>query len=968
MFLHQHHANRLSLISKFKNLLDMNKLLLFALLFWQLKTLSGQPTTEAEWSASMQRRKALEAQSILREYPVRNIGPTVQGGRIVDIEVNLSNPHQYYLAFGSGGIFRTRNNGITFEPVFDNNDALGIGDFALSQSNPEIIYVGTGEKNSSRSTYAGSGMYKTTDGGKTWQHLGLAGTHHIGRVVIHPGDNNTVWVAAVGPLYTTSSHRGVYKTSDGGKTWKKTLFVNDSTGIIDLVVNPQNPNQLLAAAWEKDRKAWNFKESGAGSAIYRSDDGGETWAKSVAGFPQGKQVGRIGLDVCNGKPNIVYAILDNQGEVPQPEKPKDDGKLKSADFKNMTKEDLLKLDDKKLDEFLRDNRFPQKYDAKKVKQEIRENKYQPKAIYDYLGGDANANLFNAKIIGAEVYRSDDFGQTWKKMNSYDLDGVFFTYGYYFAEMRVDPSNADKIYIYGVPMLKSTDGGVTWHRLDTLRGEQDIHVDHHALWINPTNGNHMLLGNDGGLYVTYDEGAYWKHINNIPAGQFYTVNVDMETPYNVYGGLQDNGVLKGSSRSEPNVSKHWEYVGGGDGMYVAPDPRDSRLVYWGFQFGNYFRNEPGKQPVRITPRHEIGEPAYRWNWRTPLLLSRHNPDIVYMAANKVFRSLNKGDTWEVISTDLTTNKPQGDVPFSTISSLAESPVKFGLLYAGTDDGNLWVSNNGGGSWENISAGLPPGKWVSSVSPSPHHEATVFVSLNGYREDDFRTYLFMSTDQGKTWTSIKGNLPESATNVIIQDPVNADLLYCGLDNGTYITLDKGTSWHYVNGMLNVASYDMMVHPRDNELVVGTHGRSIFVADVKPLQALKNGGVNKGIVAFAGTESLRFNERWGEKPFPWADANEPKVNFLYYVGKPAAEVGVEVYNEKNALVRTISTTGTSGFHTVSWDVKVSPPAAPATKGKGVKPSSGSGSTMKYAGKGKYKIRFVNGTESSELSFEIK
>jgi photosystem II stability/assembly factor-like uncharacterized protein len=930
--------------------------------------LAAQPTSEADWTASMQKRKALAAQSILKEYPVRNIGPTVQGGRIVDIEVNLKNTNEYYLAFGSGGIFKTSNNGVTFEPVFDNNDALGIGDFALSQSNPEIIYVGTGEKNSSRSTYAGSGMYKTTDGGKTWQHLGLAGTHHIGRVVIHPGDNNTVWVAAVGPLYTSNPNRGVYKTTDGGKTWKKTLFVNDSTGIIDLVVHPQNPRQLLAAAWEKDRKAWNFKESGPASTIYRSDDGGETWTKSVAGFPQGKQVGRIGLDVCIGKPNIVYAILDNQGEVPQSEKPKDDGKLKFADFKSMSKEDFLKLDDKKLDEFLRESRFPQKYDAKRVKQEIREGKYQPKAIYDYLGGDANANLFNAKIIGAEVYRSDDFGATWKKMNSYDLDGVFFTYGYYFAEMRVDPSNADKIYIYGVPMLKSNDGGVTWHRLDTLRGEQDIHVDHHALWINPTNGKHMLLGNDGGLYATYDEGAYWKHINNIPAGQFYTVNIDMETPYNVYGGLQDNGVLKGSSKSEPNVSKHWEYVGGGDGMYVAPDPRNSRLVYWGFQFGNYFRAEQGKQPARITPRNDIGEPAYRWNWRTPLILSRHNPDIVYMAAQKVFRSLNKGDNWEAISDDLTKNKPQGDVPFSTISTLAESPLKFGLLYAGTDDGNLWVSKNGGGSWESISAGLPANKWVSSVSPSPHQESTVFVSLNGYRDDDFTTYLFMSTDYGKTWKSVKGNLPESVANVIIQDPVNADLLYCGLDNGTYVTLDKGITWHFFNGMLNVASYDMMVHPRDNELVVGTHGRSVFVANVKPLQALKNGGINKAIVAFAGAESIRFNERWGEKPYPWADANEPKVSFLYYVGKPVAEIAIEVYDEKNVLVRKFSATGSPGFHTVSWDVKVSPPAAPVAKGKGAKSSPAVNAELKYAGKGKYKIKFVNGSESSEVTFEIK
>lgn len=940
----------------------MRSIILFLLSALCLSVHGQSPETEIR--ASFEARKKLADQSILKNYPVRNIGPTVQGGRIVDIEVNLANTHEYYLGFASGGIFKTENNGITFQPVFDDVDAMGIGDFALSQSDPKILYVGTGEKNSSRSSYAGSGMYKTTNGGKSWEHIGLTGTHHIGRVIIHPKDNNTVWVAAIGALYSKNPERGVYKTIDGGKTWKKTLFVNDSTGIIDLVINPSNPNQLLASSWDRSRKAWDFKEGGEGSSIYKSDDAGETWYKSVAGFPQGAQIGRIGLDVSASNPSVVYAILDNQGEVPQTEKPKDDGSLKAENFKGMTKENFLKVDDKKLDEFLRSNRFPQKYDAKRVKKEIGDGKYTPAALYDYLGGDANANLFNKKIIGAEVYRSDDNGTTWKKMNSYDLDGVFFTYGYYFAEMRVDPANADKVYIYGVPLLKSNDGGVTWNHLDTLRGEQNIHVDHHALWVNPNNSKHMLLGNDGGLYVSYDEGAYWQHINNMPVGQFYTVNVDMETPYNVYGGLQDNGVLKGSSRSVPNVSKHWETIGGGDGMYVAADPRNSKLVYWGFQFGNYFRVEPGKPGARITPRNDIGEPAYRWNWCTPLQLSKHNPDIVYMAAQKVFRSLNRGESWETISDDLTKNKKQGDVPFSTVSALEESPIKFGLLYAGTDDGNVWVSKNGGGSWENITTGLPQNKWVSSISPSPHAEGTVYVSLNGYRDDDFRTYLYVSTDYGKTWKSVKGNLPESVANVIVQDPVQPSLLYCGLDNGTYASLDNGATWHYFNGMLNVASYDMLVHPRDNELVVGTHGRSVFVSDVKPLQALKDAG--KSIMAFA-PESIRYSERWGQKQYPWAEANEQKVNVLYFVGKTAPAVAVEVYDEKKTLVRKLTTTGTTGFQTFSWDVKVAEAVSAPAKAKAKTPVI-TEPVLKYAGKGKYTMKFINGAESNEVVIEIK
>jgi photosystem II stability/assembly factor-like uncharacterized protein len=930
----------------------------------------AQPTAESDLLKSFEVRKKLAATSILKEYPVRNVGPTVQGGRIVDIDVNNKNPKEIYLAYASGGVFKTVNNGVTFDPIFDDIDALGVGDIALSQSDPNILYVGTGEKNSSRSSYAGSGVYKTTDGGKSWSYLGLGGTQHISRIIIHPQDNNTVWVASAGALYSDNKDRGVFRSSDGGATWEKTLFVNDSTGIIDLIINPQNPNQLWASSWERTRKAWNFKGNGAGSSIFRSDDGGKTWTKSVLGFPQGKQVGRIGLEIAPSKPNVIYAILDNQAEVEDKKKDKSDpAKMKIEDFKDMTQDAFLKLDDKKLDEFLKGSGLPKKYTGEVLKKEVREGKYSPKAIAEYFGADANANLFKTKVIGAEIYRSDDSGNSWKKMNSYDLDGVFFTYGYYFAEMKVTPDNPDLLYIYGVPLLKSRDAGQTWHRIDTLEGVRDIHVDHHALWIDPNDSKHILLGNDGGLYQSYDEGANWLHINNMPVGQFYTVNVDMETPYNIYGGLQDNGVLKGSSKSIPNQSKHWTAIFGGDGMYVAADPRNSNLVYTGFQFGNYFRLETEKgKSTKITPQHNISEPPLRWNWRAPLALSKHNPDIVYLAANKLYRSLNKGENWEAISPDLTKNKKQGNVPFSTISSFSESPLKFGLLYAGTDDGNLLISTDAGGNWTSIASGLPANKWVSSISPSPVEEATVFLTLNGYRDDDFATYMYTSTDYGKNWKSVKGDLPESVANVLIQDPVNADLLYCGLDIGTYVSLDRGTTWHLFNRMLNVASYDMMVHPRDNELVVGTHGRSVFVADVKPLQALKNGGMNKGVLAFA-PENIRHSDNWGEKQYPWAKENKPELSAVYYIGKPAAEIGVEIYDEKNNLVRRLNTSGNAGFHKFKWDVKVQQPAAESKKTKS-KTSPGPSPTgeLKYAGKGKYKLKFVNGAENSEVTFDIK
>lgn len=929
-----------------------------------LSITAGAQTSVPDWEASYKARKQKEDQSILKDYPVRNIGPTVQGGRIVDIEVNLKDTKEFYVGYGSGGIFKTLNNGITFEPVFDNVDALGIGDFALSQSDPKIIYVGTGEKNGSRSTYAGSGVYKTVDGGKSWTNLGLAGTHHVSRLLVHPQDNNTVWVASLGALYSNNADRGVFKSSDGGKTWKKTLYINDSTGVSDLIINPQNPKQLLAATWERTRKAWDFKGNGSGSAIYRSEDGGDTWTLSAEGFPKGKFVGRIGLDVCWTKPNVMYAVLDNQEEVKEEKKesPKvKDDKLKLADLKDMSAENFLKLDDKKLDELLKESRFPAKYTSQLVKKEIRSGKYKPQALAEYFGTDANSDLFNTKIKGAEVYRSDDAGKSWKRTHTADIDGVYFTYGYYFGELRVSPSNTEDVYIYGVPMLKSEDGGKNWVEIDSLG---TMHSDHHALWINPNDDKHILMGNDGGLYQSYDKGDTWLHYNNVAAGQFYTVNVDFETPYNVYGGLQDNGVLRGSSRSVPNRSKHWDAIFGGDGMYVAPDPRNSKLVYTGFQFGNYFKLELDRgRNTRITPSHAIGEAPNRWNWRTPLILSKHNPDIVYMASQRVYRSLNKAENWEAISGDLTKDKKQGNVPFSTIASLAESPVKFGLLYVGTDDGNVWVSKNSGGTWESIAAGLPADKWVSSISPSPHDEATVFVSLNGYRTDDFKTYVFMSSDYGKTWTSVKGNLPESVANVIIQDPVNANLFYCGLDNGTYVSLDAGKNWQLLNKALNVASYDMMVHPRDNELIVGTHGRSVFVADVKPLQALKD--ASKAIVAYAN-DGIRYSERWGQKSYSWSTAYEPSTSVLYYVGKPTATISVEILDEKNNVVRTLSATGAAGFHSMNWDLKINEVAAAPAKGK-AKPVA-STPVMKYAPKGKYKIKFTNGADSSEVTFEVK
>ncbi len=917
---------------------------------------NGQSSSKGEMAESIRLRQEMRDKSILRNYPVRSIGPVIQGARIVDIAVVPSDIHTYYVAYASGGVYKTKNNGVSFQPIFDNQGTLTIGDMALAPSNVDVLYVGTGEKNSSRSSYAGSGVYKSNDAGKTWIHLGLDNTQHISRIVVHPKNPDIVWVASLGALYSSNADRGVFKSTDGGKTWKKTLYLNDSTGVADLAINESDPDKLVASSWERTRSASNFSGSGIGSFIFYSEDGGETWTQAAEGFPKSSTNGRIGINFAQGSPGIVYAVMDSQEET-RAEKVNQEEGLKVNDFMEMNEDALLNIDDKELNKFLKKKRYPSKYTSERVKKEIKDGKYKPRALAEYFG-DANQALFDTKITGAVVYRSKDSGKSWAKMNSYALEGVYFTYGYYFGEITVSPQNADEIYIYGVPLLKSEDGGRTFSRIDTIG---NVHVDHHAMWVNPDNDDHVLLGNDGGLYVSYDGGAEWMHIASDAVGQFYTVNVDMERPYNVYGGLQDNGTLVGSSRSIPNKGKKWETIFGGDGMFVAPDPRNSDIVYVGYQFGNYFRldRSTGKSKM-ITPKQDIGTPKLRYNWRTPLVLSKHNPDIVYIGAQRVYRSLNRGASWDEISGDLTRDLPQGNVPFSTISCLAESPHKFGVLYVGTDDGNVQFSANGGGSWELISRGLPKNKWVSSISPSPHDEATVFVSLNGYRNDDFRTYLYISTDYGKNWKSLGGNLPDEAVNIILQDPVNPDLLYVGTDHGTYISFDRGNHWEHLSEIPNVAAYDMVVHPRDNELVVGTHGRSVYVLDVKPFQKLKGDKVKKGIVAFA-IGPVRYSKKWGESEYPYLKPKLPQVELSYYVGQTGEKVDIQIYNEHNKMIRRLQGEGAKGFHRFSWDLKVSEGPVSTKRNR-------ARAAMTYIQKGKYTIKFVNGDQADEISFEVK
>ncbi|RZS99555.1 VPS10 domain-containing protein [Aquimarina brevivitae] len=897
------------------------RLSLVTLLFTFLTIQAQQPSTSADAiSRGFEQRKQLEQNSLVKNVPFKNIGPSVMSGRVVDLDVNPNKPSEFYVGYASGGLWYTENNGTTFTPIMDNAETINVGDIAVDWKN-NIIWVGTGENNSSRSSYAGVGVYKSTDKGKTWTNMGLKDSHHIGRILLNPDNPEEVVVGVTGHLYSTNTERGIYRTTDGGKSWKQTLFINDETGIIDLAATPGNFKTMYAAAWDKDRKAWNFAGSGPGSAVYKSTDAGNTWTKisiEGSGLPTGEGVGRIGLAVFNE--NTVYLIHDSQFRRAKEKDEKASTGLSKDDFKKMTKEEFLSLDDKKLNVFLKKNGFQEKYRAENIKQMVRSGTVVPVDLANYLE-DANSLLFDTPVVGAEVYRSDDGGKSWKKTHKDYLDDLFYSYGYYFAQIRVSPKNKDHIYIAGVPILKSKDGGKTFESIN----KENVHADHHALWIDPNNPEHLINGNDGGVNITYDDGENWIKANQPNVGQFYAINIDFEKPYNVYGGLQDNGVWVGPHNAEENSYWHqsgqypWRSIMGGDGMQVQVDHRNSNVVYTGFQFGNYYRlNLDTKKRTYIQPKHELGESPYRFNWQTPILLSSHNQDILYLGGNKLMRSMDQGDNWTAISGDLTTGGKKGNVAYGTIATIAESPFQFGLLYTGSDDGLVYVSKNSGGDWTKISNSFSKDLWVSRVIASSHKKERVYVALNGYRWDDFTPYLYVSEDYGANWKEIGKTIPMSPINVIKEDPKNENVLYVGTDNGAYVSFDRGESWQaFQSNLPNVAIHDLVVHPRENDLLLGTHGRSIYLANIAPLQQLNEKILAKDVHFFT-IESIKKSPQWGNTWSKWLEPYEPSVTLKIYSSK-AVKSNVLITSPEEKVVQTIPVSLEKGLNYIDYDLSI-------------------------------------------------
>ena len=797
--------------------------------------------------------------AVLAGLRFRSIGPAVMSGRVADIAVpSASRPGErlgktIYVATAAGGVWKTTNGGINWTPIFDGQRVSSIGAVAVAPSNPNVVYVGTGESNNLRSSSWGEGVYKSTDAGRTWTHSGLRTSQHIPRIIVHPTNPDIVYVAAMGPLWGSGGERGLFKSTDGGRTWTNTKSMGPYTGFTEVVFDPSNPNTLYAASFQRERKAYSATAGGPESAVWKSTDAGATWTQLSNGLPTGDK-GRTGLTVSVSNPNTVYAHID------------------ATD-----------------------------------------------------GG---------------IFRSNDGGATWTRASA-----VVGPFPWFTGIIRVDPSNPERVYILGQNLQVSNDGGKTFR---TIGGS--THADHHAIWIDPNDGDHIMLGNDGGFYISDDAGATWDFALNMPVSTFYAIAVDMRDPYWVYGGLQDNGSFGApvSTRFGNGIGNEmWVRTGGGDGFYSAVDPTDPDIVYSESQEGNLNRfNFATRESKNIRPSAQPGE-RLRWNWSTPLLISPHDNKTLYFGANILFRSPNRGDSWDRISQDLTRAVDRETLPvmgitgpggyrrhestaqFGNLASIDESPVRRGLLYTGSDDGVIAVSRDAGANWTKVTSfpGVPDLTYVSRVIASRHSEGTAYATFDGHRNNDFKPYVYKSTDFGRTWTSITGNLPEGSVYVIREHHRDPNLLIVGAEYGVFVTVNGGGSWAQLkNGIAPAPIHDLIIHPRDNDLVVGTHGRGIYVMeDIGVLERLGTSATAR----FSTPKAATLFNRGGGFSLPgnreYVSSNAPDGALLtYYLSQPRSGRGELVISDaQNRVVRELPALLNAGTHRVQWDLRHNSPA---------------------------------------------
>jgi photosystem II stability/assembly factor-like uncharacterized protein len=793
----------------------------------------------------------------------RSIGPAVMGGRIAAIDAVPQAPLTIYVGAAGGGVWRSTDGGVAWKPVFDDH-VQSIGAITIDPKNPKTVWVGTGESWTRNSTSVGDGLYKSTDGGDSWQRVGLENSERIARIQVSPADGNTVWACATGHLWDSHPDRGVYKTTDGGKTWKKVLYVDSDTGCSDIAVDPQDPSILYAGMWQFRRTPWSFHSGGKGSGFYKSTDGGETWRPLKTGLPTGDK-GRIAVAVAPSRPSVVYALVESE---------------KTA-----------------------------------------------------------------------LFRSDDVGESWREVNSsFNIQARPF----YFARIVVDPTDFNTVYKPGLSLTVSSDGGKSFTSALSANGFGGPHGDHHAVWINPQNPSEVLLGTDGGVYMSHNKGLQWRFLKALPVSQFYHVGYDMNRPYKVCGGLQDNGSWCGPSAGLGGgiANRDWSNVGGGDGFHAFPDPTDADIVYSEYQGGEVSRRRVSTgEEKSIKPLPAAGEPPYRFNWNTPMATSPTQPGTIYIGSQFLFRSRDKGDSWERISPDLTTNDParqqQGKSGgltvdnstaenYTTIFTISESPKNGQVIWAGTDDGNLQVTRDGGAHWTNVAPnvpGLARNTWVSTVEAGRFDEGTAFATFDHHQTGDMKPYVYKTTDFGKTWTPLASDALSGYAHVIRQDLVNPDLLFLGTEQGLFISVDGGARWARFTGKLpQVAVRDIAIHPREADLILATHGRGIYIVDdISPLRKLTREALDADVVMLPSRTAAMVIPSSSQE-FPGGDEffafnPEEAATITYYLKKRHifGDLKVEVYDPQGQLVSTLSGGKRRGINRVSWPMRLPPPKLP-------------------------------------------